>query len=210
MRRGQPPGPATGLGLAFGVVWGRLGLLGRRPDCYRGLCQMPLLGLRRGLPPASREDGGAGAGLAVVAVVPLGEPSESDIAAILVGVRGCRRARPTTSQCISGVPWVVPCGAWGGGGAGCGCGSGRSGAMAMHRHLGGRRPSHSAHTLHHSSQSGGGLRALGPVGLSRVAGGSCTRRIPVRVVTSGVHRKACTPSRASGAGREGWGTGDAP
>ena len=46
----------------------------------------------------------------------LGEPSESDIAVILVGMRGCRRARPTTSQCIGGVPWAVPCGARGGGG----------------------------------------------------------------------------------------------
>ena len=43
-----------------------------------------------------------------------GEPAESDIGAILMGVRGCRRACPTTSQCISGVLWAVLCGAGGG------------------------------------------------------------------------------------------------
>ena len=45
-----------------------------------------------------------------------GEPSELDIAVILVGMCACTRARPTTSQCIGGVPWAVPCGAGGGGG----------------------------------------------------------------------------------------------
>ena len=50
---------------------------------------------------------------------PCGEPSESDITVTLVGMRGCRRARPTTSWCISGVPWAVPCGAvFGGRGGG--------------------------------------------------------------------------------------------
>ena len=40
-----------------------------------------------------------------------GEPSESAITVILVGMRGGRRALPTTSWCISAVPWAVPCGA---------------------------------------------------------------------------------------------------
>ena len=52
----------------------------------------------------------------MVAIVRWGEPSESDIAATLTGVRRCRRACPTTSQCIAGIPWVVLCGAGGGGG----------------------------------------------------------------------------------------------
>ena len=43
-----------------------------------------------------------------------GEPLESDIAAILTGVGGCRRACPTTFQCISGVPLAVLCYAGGG------------------------------------------------------------------------------------------------
>ena len=40
-----------------------------------------------------------------------GEPSESDITVILAGMRGRRRVRFTTSKCISGVPWAVPCSA---------------------------------------------------------------------------------------------------
>ena len=40
----------------------------------------------------------------MVAVIPLGESSESDIAAMLVGKRGCRPAGPSASQCIDGVP----------------------------------------------------------------------------------------------------------
>ena len=40
-----------------------------------------------------------------------GEPSESAITVILLGMRGGRRALPTTSWCISAVPWAVPCGA---------------------------------------------------------------------------------------------------
>ena len=31
------------------------------------------------------------------------------------GVRGVTRACPSISQCVSGVPWAVPCGAGGGG-----------------------------------------------------------------------------------------------
>ena len=51
----------------------------------------------------------------------LGEPSESDITVILVGMRGGRCAFPTTSRCISVVPWAVLCSALrGGGGEGVG------------------------------------------------------------------------------------------
>ena len=134
-----------------------------------------------------------------------GKPSESDIATILVGVRGCRRARPTTSQCIGGVGWTVPCAAgWAEGGAlVVVVAQGGQGPVAIHRHWGGRLASHSTHTLRHSSQSGLGLRALGPVGPSGVAGGSRTRWTPIMVVTSWVRRKACTLSRASGTGRGG-------
>ena len=43
-----------------------------------------------------------------------GEPSESDITVILVGMRGGRCALPTTSWCISVVRWAVLCSApWG-------------------------------------------------------------------------------------------------
>ena len=50
-----------------------------------------------------------------------GEPSESDITVIPVGMRGCRCALPTISWCISVVPWAVLCSApWGGGGEGVG------------------------------------------------------------------------------------------
>ena len=51
----------------------------------------------------------------------LGEPSESDISFILVGMCGGRRALPTTSWCICVVPWAVLCSAsQGGGGEGRG------------------------------------------------------------------------------------------
>ena len=50
-----------------------------------------------------------------------GEPSDSAITVILVGMRGGRCALPTTSRCISVVPWAVPCSApRGGGGEGVG------------------------------------------------------------------------------------------
>ena len=66
-----------------------------------------------------------------------GEPSESAITVILVGMRGGRRALPTTSWCISAVPWAVPCDALrGGGGEGVG---GR--VWRQPRTAGGRRPS---------------------------------------------------------------------
>ena len=45
-----------------------------------------------------------------------GEPSESDITVILVGMRGGRCTLPTTSRCISVVPWAVLCSALRGGG----------------------------------------------------------------------------------------------
>ena len=66
-----------------------------------------------------------------------GEPSESAITVILVGMRGGRRAVPTTSWCISAVPWAVPCGALRGGG-----GEGLGGRLwRQPRTAGGRRPS---------------------------------------------------------------------
>ena len=50
-----------------------------------------------------------------------GEPSESDITVVLVGMRGGRRALSTTSWCICGAPWAVLCSApQGGGGEGRG------------------------------------------------------------------------------------------
>ena len=87
---------------------------------------------------------------------------------------------------------------------------GCQGSAAIHRHWGGRRVSHSAHLPHHSSQSGVGLRALGPWGLLGGAGGSRTRWTPVTAVTFSVCRKACTLSCASGPARGGRGTGTAP
>ena len=83
------------------------------------------------------------------------------------------------------------------------------GPVVIHRHWGGRRESHAAHTSRHSSQSPAGLRALGPRGSSGDAGGSRTRWTPVTAVTSYVCRKACTLSRASGVGRGERGTGAA-
>ena len=75
-----------------------------------------------------------------------GDPSESAITVTLVGMRGGRHALPTTSWCISAVPWAVPCGALqggrGGGGGGPAVASaphGR-GPAAIHRHWEGRLP----------------------------------------------------------------------
>ena len=66
-----------------------------------------------------------------------GEPWESAITVILVGMRGGRRALPNTSSSISAVPWAVPCGALrGGGGEGVGGPLWRQPCLA-----GGRRPS---------------------------------------------------------------------
>ena len=66
-----------------------------------------------------------------------GEPSESAITVILVGMRGGRCALTTTSRCNSVVPWAVPCSALrGGGGEGMG-----GGLWRQPRTGGGRRPS---------------------------------------------------------------------
>ena len=68
-----------------------------------------------------------------------GDPSESAITVTLVGMRGGRRALPTTSWCISAVPWAVPCGALRGGGgwgAGCGVSPARPGACGLPPALG--------------------------------------------------------------------------
>ena len=202
-------------GRGLGVGGGCLGLPSRRADRHRRLCQLPLLALREGLPHASRGDGGAEAGPAVVAVVPLGGG---------LGVEHhCYPGRHAWWQaCPLNYLLVLLCCAVGramqcfagGGGEGGGaavrlapCGRG---LVAIHRHWGGRWVSHAAHTSRHSSQSGAGLRALGPRGLSGGAEGSRTRWTPVSAVTSCVRRKVYTPSRAAGAGRGGRGTGTAP
>ena len=66
-----------------------------------------------------------------------GEPSEPDITVFLVGMRGGRCALPTTSRCISVVPWAVLCSALQGGG-----GEGVGGRLCrQHRMGGGRRSS---------------------------------------------------------------------
>ena len=75
-----------------------------------------------------------------------GERSESAITVILVGMRGGRRALPTTSWCISAMPWAVPCGALRGGGgeggrgwgAGCAVSPARPGAGGHPSALGGK------------------------------------------------------------------------
>ena len=65
------------------------------------------------------------------------DPSESAITVTLVGMRRGRRALPTTSWCISAVPWAVPCGALRGGG-----GEGVGGRLwRQPRAAGGLRPS---------------------------------------------------------------------
>ena len=145
-----------------------------------------------------------------------GEPSESAITLILVGMRNGRRALPTTSSWISAVPWTVPCGALRGGG-----GEGVGGRLwRQPRTAGGRRPSigigrggggATRPTRHATAPSLG--RGPGPWaarGSSVGFGGSRTRWTPVTAVTSCVCRKVCTPSRAPGAGRGGRGTGAAP
>ena len=135
----------------------------------------------------------------------------------LVGMRGGRRALPTTSWCISAVPWAVSCGALRGGGGG---GEGVGGRLwRQPRTAGGPRPSTGI------GRGGGGAtrptrratapslgRGSGPwaPGGRRAVGGSRTRWTPVTAVTSYVRRKVCTPSRAAGAGRGGRGTGVAP
>ena len=204
------------LGRPPGVGRGRPGLPSRQPDQHRRPRQPPLLALRGGLPRPLRGDEGAGAGPAVVAVVPLG-------GAIGVchhcypGRHAWWQVRPShylpVHQCRA-VGSAVQCSAGGEGGrgwgAGCGISSVRAGAGGHPWALGGRRGSHAAHASCHSSQSGAGLRALGPRGSSGGAGGGRTRWTRVTAVTSCVPREVCTPSRAAGAGRGGRGTGAAP
>ena len=69
---GGPPGWHRFGARQIGVAWGCLGPPSLRPDRNCGLRQPPLLPLCRGLSRASWGDGVAGAGPAVVAVVPLG------------------------------------------------------------------------------------------------------------------------------------------
>ena len=88
--------------------------------------QPPLLALREGLPVHSGEETGERErDRRWWRSSRPRDPSESAITVTLVGMRGGRRALPTTSWCISAVPWAVPCGALrggGGGGWGAGCG----------------------------------------------------------------------------------------
>ena len=208
-RRGRSPRPARVPGLTARCRRSRPGLPSGRPNRRGRLCQLPLLVLREGFPRASRGDGGAGAGPAVVAVVLLGGA---------VGVRHhCYPVRHASSQACPlhyflvhlwcAVGSAVQCFAGGRGGGEGGpavaftpC---RRGPVAIHGHWGRSWVSQVAHTLRHSSQSGAGLRALGPRGSSGGAEGSCTRWTPVPAVISCVRTKVCTPSRAAGAGRGG-------
>ena len=163
--RGRGRGVARwGCGLRFPRVWGPLpgrggracclggggGHLGglrllgwrRRPDQHRRLRQPPLLALRGGLPRPLRGDGGAGAGPAVVAVVPLGR-----------AIRVCHhrypgrharwQVRPShyllVHQCRA-VGGAVRCSAGGGGRgwrAGCGVSPARAAAGGQPSALGG-------------------------------------------------------------------------
>ena len=111
---------------------------------------------------------------------------------------------PSASVVSRGQFRVVLCGEeWGRGGLVVVLVPSGQGSVVIHRHWGGRRASHAAHTSRHSSQSGVGLRALGPRGSSGDTGGSRPRWTLVTALTSRVRRKACTPSRASSAGRRG-------
>ena len=202
-------GPLRLLGQRPGVSGGRLGLPSRRPDQHRRLRQPPLLALRGGLPRPLRGEGGVGAGPVVVAVIRQG-------GAIGVcnhcfsGRHAWWQLRPShylpVHQCRA-VGSAVQCSAGGRGGGGGGAAVASApygrGPAAIHRHWEGRRGSHEAHASRHSSQSGAGLRALGPWGWSGGAGESRTRWTPVTAVTSCVRRKVCTPSRAAAPGGGG-------
>ena len=142
----------------------------------------------------------------MVAVVPLGVAIEVRHPVILVGTRVGRYPShhlPVYLCCAVGS--AVQCSARGRGGGEGGAAVALSpcgrGPAAIHRHWAGRRVSHAAHMSRHSSQSGAGLRVLGPQGSSGGAEGSHTRWTPVTALTSCVRRKVCTPSRAAGAGR---------
>ena len=82
--------------------------------------------------------------------------------------------------------------------------------MVIHRHWGGRRVSHAAHTSRHSSQFGVGLRALGPRGSSGDAEGSRSRWTPVTAVTCCVCRKDVHPVPRHGRQEGGAGHGCCP
>ena len=156
----------------LGVGGGRPGLPGRRPDRRSCLCQPPLLAHREGLPRVPRKDRGdwgAGKKAAALAVILMGGA---------IGVRhhwypGRHAWRQacllhyllvhlwcvvgSTVQCSAGGR-----GGGGGGGAAVALAPRRQGLVVIHRYRGGRWVSHAAHTSRHSSQSGAGVRALGP------------------------------------------------
>ena len=78
-------------------------------------------------------------------------------------------------QCLA-VGSAVRCSAGGRGGGGWGPAVASApygrGPAAIHRHWEGGQGSHAAHASRHSSQSGAGLRALGPRGRQVVPGGA--------------------------------------
>ena len=172
--RGGAAGLAAWAAGAAVLGWPRFPGRRRRSD-HRRLRQPPLLALREGLPrPLWGGDGGAGAGPAVVAVV----PPEGPIAVTLVGMRGGRRALPTTSWCISAVPWAVPCGALrGGGGEGVGGRLWRQsphgrGSAAIHRHWEGRRGEPRGPRVAPQLPVWGGAQGPGPPGGRRAVPGA--------------------------------------
>ena len=99
-----------------------------------------------------------------------GEPSESAITVILVGMRGGRCALPTTSRCISVVLWAVPCGAVRGGGgrgwgAGCGGSPVRAGARGHPSALGGEAGEPCGPRVAPQLPVWGGAQGPGPLGV---------------------------------------------
>ena len=183
------------------------GLPSQRLDRLRCLRQPPLLALLEGLPRTSRGDGGAGAAPAVVEVVPLG------------GALGVRHHCYPGRHASAGEPFSLPPGVSvscrgqccavlrgrKGGRRSGSCGGVspvQAGAGGHPSAVGGGRGIHAAHASRHCSQSGAGLRALGPRGSPVGARGSRTRWTPATAVTSCFRRKVCIPSRAAGAG---WG-----
>ena len=101
-----------------------------------------------------------------------GEPSESDITVILVGMRGGRCALLTTSRCISVVPWAVLCSALRGGGgrgwgAGCGVSPVRAGAGGHPSALGGEAGEPRGPRVTPQLPVWGGAQGPGPPGVVR-------------------------------------------